>query len=164
MFRKETAALCHPVYLAPVPPTPPFLYIRSLLVTQALARGRQRRSLEEGGGDDEQRRSLQDAEGADGVHAGIHAAAGYHGADGEQWVGVELKGLSPRVVELMFFVVPFRLFPVCSCSNRKLARRADVIISCWRRHPDLNIGAMLPSVSTKCLESCIHLLACLAES
>lgn len=47
---KKTAAICHSVY-PPVPSRHAAVLV-CLLVTQALARDRERRSLEEGGGDD----------------------------------------------------------------------------------------------------------------
>ena len=49
---------------------------------QASACDRERRCLEESGGAEQQGRALQDAKGADGVHAGVYASSGHYGTDG----------------------------------------------------------------------------------
>lgn len=50
---------------------------------QASACDRERRCLQESCGIEQQGRALQDAEGADGMHAGVHASPGHYGTDGE---------------------------------------------------------------------------------
>lgn len=60
-----------------------------------------------------------------------------------------------RRVGVFWCVLPS--LPVCSCSTQRW--RAALMPSCCRLHPDLNIGALLPCVSTNCLESCFLLFA-----
>lgn len=49
---------------------------------QASACDRERRCLQESRRIEQQGRALQDAEGADGMHAGVHASSGHYGTDG----------------------------------------------------------------------------------